>query len=232
MQINFESIMNGLPAFTDEQLVQLAKESKIRDQQEARARLYENRIKALAAPKRFADKNFSNFTRDADNEQAYIACGMYARNFADSLATGGGLILSGMVGTGKTHLAIAIAKQIIKKGRSAKYTTARGIVTSIRDSWGNNGVSEAEVIERLVNFDLLIVDEVGLQFGTDSERVHFFDVMGHRYDEVKPTILIGNLSIDEMSESLGERVIDRMREKGTAVVFDWASRRSEIGSEV
>lgn len=74
--------------------------------------------------------------------------------------------------------------------------------------------------------DLLIIDEVGVQFGSESEKIILFEIINERYEQMKPTILISNLSEDELSRYVGERIIDRMREgKGAVINFDWESYR-------
>jgi hypothetical protein len=47
-----------------------------------------------------------------------------------------------------------------------------------------------------------------------------------RYEEMKPSLLVSNLTVDEIIDYLGDRVFDRMRENGGAVLaFNWTSHR-------
>ena len=79
--------------------------------------------------------------------------------------------------------------------------------------------------------DLLILDEVGVQYGSESERIELFKVVNGRYDELKPMIMLSNLAITRLLEYLGERIYDRLLDAGGRVVtFDWKSWRS-INSE-
>ena len=74
--------------------------------------------------------------------------------------------------------------------------------------------------------DLLILDEVGVQFGSDAEKLILFEIINTRYQDMKPTILISNLTLVELGKYIGERVVDRMREGGGAILsFDWDSYR-------
>ena len=78
--------------------------------------------------------------------------------------------------------------------------------------------------------DLLILDEVGVQFGTETEKNLLFDVLNERYEKRKSTLLLSNLPLNEVRAYLGERVFDRMREDGGDVVtFGWESQRAKIG---
>lgn len=73
---------------------------------------------------------------------------------------------------------------------------------------------------------LLILDEVGMNLGTEFEQRLFFDVLNERHEAMKPTILISNLNLKDVQAYLGLRVIDRMREDGGKLfVFDWESHR-------
>jgi DNA replication protein DnaC len=79
--------------------------------------------------------------------------------------------------------------------------------------------------------DLLILDEVGVQFGSDTEKLLLFDVLNERYEQRKPTLLLSNLALDGVKAFLGERIYDRLREDGAeAVVFDWDSWRGRIAA--
>src|SRR5699024_2648302 len=95
---------------------------------------------------------------------------------------------------------------------------------AIKQSWADR--NEPEVIQQFVNPDLLVIDEVGHQYGSDAERLMLFDLINARYMAAKPMILITNLELNGLREYLDERSQDRLREGGgTALVFDWISRR-------
>jgi DNA replication protein DnaC len=78
----------------------------------------------------------------------------------------------------------------------------------------------------MTDMDLLILDEIGVQFGSETERNLLFDVLNERYEDCKPTLLLSNLPKQDVAKYLGERVMDRLREDGgRVVVFDWESHR-------
>jgi DNA replication protein DnaC len=67
---------------------------------------------------------------------------------------------------------------------------------------------------------------VGVQFGSDTEKLMLFDILNERYERRRPTILMSNLPRDEVSAYLGERVFDRLREDGGQFIsFTWESYR-------
>lgn len=76
--------------------------------------------------------------------------------------------------------------------------------------------------------DLLIIDEIGVQFGSDAEKLIMFEIINTRYERMKPTILISNQSKEELAAFIGERVIDRMNDGGgCTLAFTWDSYRSK-----
>ena len=135
-------------------------------------------------------------------------------------------IFVGKPGTGKTHLAIGIALEIIQQKRSPVFVTVQRLIRRVKDSWSNQNETESEIVNVFASPDLLILDEVGVQFGSDFEKQILFDVLNERYEKLKPSILLSNIPGDQLADYLGERVTDRLRENGGKMIgFDWDSYR-------
>ena len=151
----------------------------------------------------------------------------YAAQFDEAMACGRSAILCGRTGTGKTHLAVAVLKHIMERRCKGVYTTTHAMLREVKDTWGKEATqTHMSAVRRYTHADLLVLDEVGVQFGSDAERIILFEILGTRYDLVLPTILISNLAKDDMAKFLGDRVIDRMRESGgKMIVFGWESHR-------
>lgn len=187
-----------------------------------------------AIPKRFKMKTFENFRTDAPaDKRNHAECFEYARGFREYSELGRCLILVGVPGTGKTHLACAVANVVMNQGYTALFTTVSEMIKRIRSTWSkDSGETEEKVINGLVSVDLLIIDEVGIQYGTEAEKIQLFEVINRRYEDVKPTIIISNLppeSADgkDLKTYLGERSFDRLRENGgKALIFSGSSKRS------
>ncbi len=201
-----------------------AQQSKQREESEELRRLF----RMSGIPKRFQKKMLWNYIPNNDGaKKVHRVCERYSEKFDDRFENGGGLILCGKPGTGKTHLAAGIGLEALADKYRVEYNSAINIIREIRNSYKKDAQkTESELIERFVNIDLLIIDEVGVQYGTDSEKIILFDVINGRYNNVKPTIIISNLNLTELKGFIGERVVDRMREGGGAVLsFDWESAR-------
>jgi DNA replication protein DnaC len=121
---------------------------------------------------------------------------------------------------------VALAKTLLDEGHEVRFSGVRPLLREIRETWGHREERESAMIHRLIHLDLLILDEVGMQFGSDAERLLLFDVLNGRYEELKPTVLIGNLAVDTLPDYLDIRLLDRLRENGGVVVpFTWSSER-------
>lgn len=181
---------------------------------------------------RFKSKTFDNYkTENEGSRKALKICQSYAESFPARFESGGGLVLCGSPGTGKTHLATAIIKFIIPKfDKSALFSSVMGITKKIKNTWARDAEeTEAQAFKTFTTPSLLVIDELGAQFGTDAEKLILFELINDRYEKMLPTILISNLELSELKKFIGERVIDRMQEGGGAIIdFNWESYRPKI----
>lgn len=191
----------------------------------------EKLMNELAVPDRFASCTLDSYLPDGkDSERALRVCQAYATRWADRLKQGGGLVMCGKPGTGKNHLALSIAKHVIREHQSsAVFTTALKIAREFKSTWSKSATrSEDDVIRFFTKPDLLIIDEVGVQFGSDAEKLILFEIINTRYERMKPTILISNQTKDELAAFISERVIDRMNDGGGCTLsFTWDSYREK-----
>ena len=74
----------------------------------------------------------------------------------------------------------------------------------------------------------MVIDEIGTQYGSESERIIINEIINDRYEMDRQTVLIGNVSFAEAEKILGSRVIDRVKDNGEILFFEWDSfRRSK-----
>lgn len=181
-----------------------------------------------AIPPRFADRRLENFNPHSAGPAAALAVAkQFVQEFDQCLETGRSLIFCGGVGSGKTHLSVGICHGVIALGRVAVFTSVLGAIRSIKETYRKGSeLTEADALERLIEPDLLVLDEVGVQFGSETEKMYLFEIINGRYENLRPTIVISNLAKDPLTEFLGERAVDRLREGGgKMVIFDWPSYR-------
>jgi len=171
-------------------------------------------------PRRFLNRNFENYLAVTRGQrQALEVCRGYAKGFEQMRRRGGGLLLLGGPGTGKTHLACAILAQVIQAGHTGLFLSVSGALRIIRDAYSPRGQrTETEALALLTAVDLLVLDEVGVAIGNAStRRAMLFDILNDRYAELRPMILIGNLTAAELERYLGERIMERLMDLGSAV---------------
>lgn len=227
---NGAAFETGCPACREEK-DRAERAAKMEDERKAAAiRRVEAMLDQAAIPLRFADKGFDTYRADtAGQQRAVDKARQYADQFPQRMRDGGGLILTGAKGTGKTHLAIAIGRDVIERhGCSFLFLTVSRLIGAIKETFGRNAErSERDIYRELSDVDLLALDEVGVQNGTDFERDVIFEVINRRYEKMKPTILLSNLPPTEIESAIGERSMDRMREGGIAIAFTWDSYRGQ-----
>jgi DNA replication protein DnaC len=116
---------------------------------------------------------------------------------------------------------------------TAMYLRAGDMIRRVRGTWRKDSdQSEEEVLNLLgADLDLLIIDEVGVQRGTEDEQMTLFDVLDRRYSELRPTILLTNLGGRAFADFLGPRIMDRLRERAVFVPFRWDSYRGKSTQE-
>lgn len=150
-----------------------------------------------------------------ENAHALKICHRYAELFEDMLRDNRGLLLFGGVGTGKTFAAACIANYIIAHGCTVQMIS---LVNAI----------DNDVSDRISSVDLLILDDLGAERGTDYGYERVYSIVNARYRSGKPVIYTTNLTLEELKHSPDirtARIYDRVLERCFPVEFRGVSRR-------
>lgn len=136
------------------------------------------------------------------------------------------VIMLGKFGTGKTHLSTAIVKNYLRAGLEARYYTLSALFRSFRSTFEPNSMTESSFFESVSRMPLLATDEINIRSDSDAENRFFQEILDIRYGKNLPTVLTGNLNLQQFVEVVGERIIDRFKEQNAEIViFDWKSNR-------
>ncbi|MCX7173425.1 MAG: ATP-binding protein [Proteobacteria bacterium] len=224
----FSAIWSKCPVCAEEERARANIEAEARERQ-AKLDAWQRRIGESGIPERFHDRTLKSYKVENEGQRRALEFATaYADNFDDVLATGRNAMFIGKVGTGKNHLAAGIGLRIMHRdGRTVLCLTVMRAIRRVKDTWARGSTeSETQAIAALTDPDLLILDEIGVQFGSQTENLILFDVLNERYERRRPTLLLSNLELTDVRAYLGERVYDRLREGGgEVVVFDWESHR-------
>lgn len=138
----------------------------------------------------------------------YNFCKGYAQNFSEC---SDGILMTGGTGLGKTHLALAIANEVTKKGMGVVYISAPEMVSALEEyQFGREGVRRDITPSLLTECDLLIIDDLGTEFATNFSRSSVYSVFNSRISRGKPTIISTNLSLKELEQAYSDRFVSRV----------------------
>lgn len=149
-------------------------------------------LDAARIPPRFRECSFHNYYPKNDSQ-------FFAHSFASRLvdeypAIESGLLFMGPVGVGKTHLAIAVLKELIaRKGVSCLFYESGSLLKAIQDSYNPvSETSEMRVIAPVFQAEVLVLDELGATVPTNWVRDTLYQIINTRYNNKKLTIFTTN----------------------------------------
>jgi len=157
----------------------------------------------MAVPERFIKSDLSHLT---DGLKAEIC-----------LDTDTGVILWGEPGVGKSYALCALAKDFITKGFIVKRINYELLCLQLRDTFKPTAKnSEWEVVEKLINCDRLIIEDIGTTRSIESKETDFslrtlLVLIDMRMEHCRPTYISTNKSVESLAKSFDERIGDRFR---------------------
>lgn len=166
--------------------------------------------------RRFESRTFETFDRSKAPD-AYDVCYEYAHD-TKSLEQGNSLLMYGKVGTGKTHLAAAIANYLVDTGTSVLFDTYTNHLNKLKAEFTTQG--NGTYLEKLKSVPLLVLDDVGKEKQTEWSRAVMFDVINCRYERMLPIVITTNYDSKGLEEYFDEAVFSRLCEMCSAITID------------
>jgi DNA replication protein DnaC len=190
------------------------------------------RLAEAGIPKRYQHCTFDNFSAYNESLERGVA---HARRVADAFpAETRGVFLEGQPGVGKTHLAVAVLKQIIQtSGARGLFYDTRDLLRIIRSTYDPSiRTTELEVLSPVMHAELLVLDDLGAEKTSEWVEETMNLIVNTRYNERRLTIFTSNypdIPDDTEPNSLlfriGERMRSRLHEMCEFVVLDAADYR-------
>ena len=146
-------------------------------------------------------------------EKAKEECRNFINNYEP--LNGQHLLFTGKTGVGKTHLAIAIYRELIAQDKIAsttvRFVTAPELLLEIKKTFnGPSTMTESDIIDKYSDADLLILDDLGSEKATEFAIQSLYLVIDRRCRNMKPIIITTNLSLKEIEEKLDARIASRL----------------------
>jgi DNA replication protein DnaC len=192
-------------------------------------------IAAARIPKRYEHCELSNFTTDFPGADpsltfSHLAATRFVQEFDPR--EGKGLLLVGGIGTGKTHLAVGILKELIgSRATACLFSDYRELLKEIQNSYNDSvQATELQVLRPVFDADVLVLDELGAVKPSEWVWDTVSLILNSRYNDKRTTIITTNFPDEPAAravelqprssayaaarnETLGDRIGERMRSR-------------------
>jgi len=168
----------------------------------------------LSYYRNLTDKSGKNVGEKAKANYDYIRA--YSEDFSPSSPS---LYVFGKTGLGKTHLTLAAAAEIIKKGYHVVYGMAGAVFSDIEKE-KFKGIEGKYTMQKLLDADLLILDDFGSEFHTSFSAAVAHNIIEGRLLAGKPLIITTNLDINAIHAQYGERIASRIIGEYVPIKFE------------
>ncbi len=141
-----------------------------------------------------------------------------------------GLLLWGGVGTGKSFMAGCIANALMEQEVAVCMTNFARIMNELNNAFAGRN----EVVDRLCGYPLLVIDDFGMERGTEYALEQIYNIIDSRYRSRKPLIVTTNLTLTELKnpqDTAHARIYDRLLELCVPVSCIGVSFRKETTQE-
>jgi len=221
MMVAGKEVPSVCPHCLDEERVLELGKFKKEQQQRERVDIFNQ----SCVPKRFQACSFGQYEPTCKDAEVIVKrLKNYVLNFDKAKERGASFLFLGNTGTGKTTLAAAVLNNVMNKGFTGVYVSSLNYLSKVKRSWvAGATVSEDELIESFVKFDLLVLDELGKGSCSPKEKGIIFRLLDRRYEEQKPTIGISICNEKELNKRIDPDAGRRLKANGGVLEFNWST---------
>lgn len=175
-------------------------------------RIAEKLKKEANLSKRFTTRTFENFEVTTPTQKtAYELALSYSQNIDKEIENGTGIIFvgQGCVGTGKTHLACAIANDLLDRGYPVKVINVAKMIYQIKEDFK---------VDEYIKVPILLIDDLGKETGTQWVCEMLYLIFNERYEAMKPTIITTENGLDEIKKNYTTTVNGVTIDRGKSII--------------
>lgn len=150
----------------------------------------------------------------------------YVDALDEKIEAGDGLWISGSVGTGKTWLAMLVARYAIERGHPVAVYSVPRLLSEIRRTYDGEGTTTLDLLDQLTSVSLLVLDDVGTERSNPWVLEQLYTIINERWQEQRAIVLTTNLDPIAMQEQIGERTVSRLEGMCHMITIDGVDHRT------
>jgi DNA replication protein DnaC len=173
-------------------------------------------------PKRYEHCDLESYVpQEPSQKTAKMIVGKFIEQYP---LVDGGLLFMGGCGVGKTHLAVSLLKEVIKKtGERGLFYDFRDLLREIQGSWNSvSQASELEILRPVLDAGILVLDELGANKPSAWVRETISHIINCRYNDKRVTIFTSNY-LDNPLKAGEENLTDRIEARLRSRLFEMCS---------
>ena len=182
-------------------------------------RLIRDLIRDCSFEKRLLAMEFDNYITHTNSQKKAVKDLIDYSEKADESRN---IFISGKVGVGKTHLAVSLAKRIIRDSlKRVLFIAGVDLLYKIKETFDSDSeITTAQVTNKYSSVPYLIIDDLGVEKATEWVREVLYLIINRRYSRCLPTIITTNFSYRDLALKLGNRLISRLLHDALIIKLD------------
>lgn len=171
----------------------------------------------------FATSNFEVFKEEKTKEKAKKLYELLQK-FVDKLTTSKikTILITGLVGVGKTHLLECVVSEAVSKNYFVNYTTAFNFNQEMLEYHLADLKDKKVIMDKYLNCDLLCIDDLGTENILKNVTVEYlYLILSERLNKGKPIIITTNLNLEQIEKVYDDRILSRLTHKLTGLLINF-----------
>ena len=194
-----------------------------RCQHDALAARQNARLRTMSNLAAVENKTFDAFMTDlhnlSDDQRANLRIA-YTAAYSYAQQPAGWLLFQGNIGSGKTHLAAAIANYRLAQNEEVMFVTTADLLDHLRSTFGpSSEIAYDELFERVRNTPLLVLDDLGAENMSGWAQEKLYQLINHRYVNQLNTVITTNIESDQFDLRIRSRLVDRSLTRSVPMNF-------------